>query len=264
MKSAIRIIGLSFLTLCLATFVQAQTSSSPAAKSSTTSTTAVTTTSSDKTAVAGATNSARTDCYTVHFTHAAPGKVAELGESLKTPAPNGPQPGHEVILRHQYGDAWDYVLISHYGTKMTVDAARPQVPASQRDLSDWHNDTIVNGPPWSEFSKALGLGDDAKKTANAVYVVSFYRAAPGQRDAAEKNLATPPDPANDKAAGTILMQHLEGSPWHFLGVVRYNSWQDVAASQALSVPQTSKKDSPWSQMRDTIVYHTDTLCDRLQ
>jgi len=261
MKSVIRFFSFSFLTLCLATFIQAQ--SSPTTSTTSTSTT-TSTSSADKSAVAGATNSARTDVYTVHFTHAALGKAAELGESFKSPGPNGPIAGHEVVLRHQYGDSWDYVVISHYGTKITVEAARQQQASAQRDLSDWHNDTIVNGPAWSEFSRALGLGDDVKKTSGAVYVVSMYRAAPGARDAAEKNLATPPDPATDKAAGTVLMQHLEGSPWHYLGVVRYNSWQDMATSQAASVPQTSKKDSPWSQMRETVAYHTDTLCDRLQ
>jgi hypothetical protein len=247
MKLVARILGTGFLSLCFVTIIHAQTAAPSAASGS---------------SVAGGTNSARTDVYHVHFTHAALGKAADLGDSLKTPPPNPtPQPGHTVILRHQYGDSWDYVAISHYGTKFTVEAARPQVPGAQRDLSDWHNDTIVNGPSWAEFSRALGL-DDAKKTSGAVYVVSFYRAAPGHRDAAEKTLAQPPDPATDKAAGTVLMQHLEGSPWQYLGIVRYNSWQDLATSQANSVPSTSKKDSPWSQMREHVVYHTDTLCDR--
>jgi hypothetical protein len=253
MKSIIRLLGIGVINLCLITIVRAQATSpattSPAA-------------SADKSAVAGATNSARTDVYIVHFTHAALGKAADLAESLKAPGPNAPAPGHSVILRHQYGDSWDYVMISHYGPKFTVEAARQQQPSAQRDLSDWHNDTIVNGPPWAEFSRALGLGDDSKNTSGAVYVVSFYRAAPGHREQAEKTLGEPPDPAVDKAAGTVLMQHLEGSPWQYLGVVRYNSWQDMATSQTNSVPETSKKGSPWSQMREHVAYHTDTLCDR--
>jgi hypothetical protein len=256
MKSIIRITGSVLFFLVSVTLVRAQTSATTTEKAVTS-----TASSADKSAVAGATNSARTDVYLVHFTHAAPGKAADLGESLKTPGPNAPQPGHEVIFRHQYGDSWDYVAISHYGTKLTVEAARQQPANAQRDLSDWHNDTIVNGPSWAEFSRALGIGDDAKKTG-AVYVVSYYRVVPGHRDAAEKTLGEPPDPAVDKAAGTILMQHLEGSPWQYLGIVRYNSWQDLATSEANSVPGTSKKDSPWSQMREHVANHTDTLCDR--
>jgi hypothetical protein len=252
MKLFVRIVCLSSLSLFLVSIAHGQSpASSPA------------TSSGDKSAVAGATNTARTDIYHVHVTHAALGKAAELADSFKTPGPNAPAPGHMVIFRHQYGDSWDYTVISHYGAKFTIEAARQQIPNAMRDLSDSHTDTICNGPSWAEFSRALGLGDDSKKTSGAVYVVSYYRAAPGERDATEKNLATPPDPATDKAAGTVLMQHLEGANWNYLGIVRYNSWQDMATSQANSVPQTSKKDSPWSQLRDHIAYHTDTLCDRI-
>jgi hypothetical protein len=247
-KSIVRLLGIGLINLGLATIVRAQTTTaSPAGGSP----------------VVGATNNARTDVYLVHFTHAALAKAADLGESLKMPGPNAPQTGHMVIFRHQYGDSWDYVAISHFGTKLTVEAAREQVADAKRDLSDWHNDTIVNGPSWAEFSRALGLGDDSKKTSNAVYVVSYYRVAPGHRAAAEKNLSEPANPAVDKAAGTVLMQHLEGSPWQYLGIVRYNSWQDLATSEANSVPETSKKGSPWSQLREHIVNHTDTLCDRI-
>ena len=222
---------------------------------------AQTTATSAGTAVAGGTNESRTDIYHVHVAHAAPGKAAELGESYKSPGPS-PAPDHQVVFRHQYGDSWDYVVIAHYGSKFTVEAARQQVPATQRALSDSHTDTICNGPSWAEFSKAMGL-DDPKKTTGAVYVVSFYRASAGQRDAAEKALAQPPDPKTDKAAGTAMFQHLEGANWNFASVVRYNSWQDLATSEANSVPTTSQKNSPWSQMRETVDFHTDTLCDRL-
>jgi hypothetical protein len=243
--SALRLVGFCFVNLCIAAFAHAQ-SPSVSGSSST---------------VAGGTNAARTDIYHVHVVHAVPGKAAELGESFKTPAP-APTPDHQVVFRHQYGDSWDYVTIGHYGTKFTVEAARQQVPESQRSLSDWHTDTICNGPSWAEFSRMLGL-DDTKKSSGAVYVVSFYRASPGQREAAEKSLAEPPDPKLDKSAGTVLMQHLEGAAWHYIGIVRYNSWQDMATSQTNSVPTTAEKNSPWSQMRQNVEFHTDTLCDRL-
>src|ERR1700731_3079758 len=241
MKSLARILSLSALSLFLTGIAQGQSPTSSPVPSST-----------DKSAVAGATNSARTDVYHVHFAHAAGGKAADLADALKTPGPNGPAPGHMVIFRHQYGDSWDYCAISHYGTKFTIEAARQQLADSRRDLSDWHTDTLCNGPSWSEFSRALGLDGDSKKDSGAVFVVSYYRAAPGHRDATEKNLATPPDPAVDKATGTVLMQHLEGAAWNYVGIVRYNSWQDLATSQANSVPTTSKKDSPWSQMRENV------------
>ena len=249
MKLSIRIFCAAVASLGLCTVLNAQTTpaSSPAAAGGT--------------AVAGGTASSRSDIYHVNISHAAPGKAAELGEASKTPGPS-PAPQHLVVFRHQYGDSWDYVTVAHYGTKIAIEAARQQIPAAQRALSDWHTDTIVNGPSWAEFSRAMGL-EDPKKSTGAVYVVSMYRSVAGGRDALEKNLAEPPDPAMDKAAGTVLMQHLEGADWNFLGIVRYNSWQDVATSQTNSVPKTSEKDSGWMKMRESTATHTDTLCDRI-
>ena len=249
MKSFIRSIAIIAIYLCSLPVLHAQATSPAAA--------------GDKSIVAGGTNSARTDIYHVHFAHAASGKAAELADALKAPGPNAPAAGHIAIFRHQYGDSWDYCMISHYGTKFTIEANRPQIPDSRRDLSDWHTDTICNGPSWAEFSRVMGLDADPKKTANAVYVVSYYRAAPGQREGAEKNLAEPPNPAQDKTAGIALLQHLEGAAWNYVGIVRYNSWQEMATSQVNSIPDTAKKDSPWSQLRMFTSLHTDTLCDRI-
>lgn len=249
MYRVLRTIVICTASLGFATVLNAQTS--PAASPAATA----------KSSVAGAANTSRTDIYHVHVVHAAPGKAAELGESMKTPAPS-PAPQHQVVFRHQYGDAWDYVVIGHYGTKFSIEAARQQIPQAQRALADSHTDTLVNGPSWTEFSRALGL-DDPKKTTGSVYVVSFYRSTPDGRDTLEKNLGEAPDPAVDKASGAALMQHLEGADWNFLGIVRYNSWQDLATSQANSVPKTGEKSSPWSQMRESTATHTDTLCDRL-
>lgn len=75
-------------------------------------------------------------------------------------------PGHFVVLRHQEGDAWDYVVITHLGTNASVEAAGTAVPQDKRDLIDWHNDTFVNRPSWDEFTRAMRIeGDAAGKTA---------------------------------------------------------------------------------------------------
>src|SRR2546427_12625380 len=75
---------------------------------------------------------ARTDVYHVHFAAAAPGKAVQLADSFKTPLPNNPMPGHTLVLRHNYGDAWDYVVIQHMGTKATVEATPSAIPSSVR------------------------------------------------------------------------------------------------------------------------------------
>ncbi len=203
---------------------------------------------------------ARTDVYHVHFAKAALGKGAEEGEYLKTQAPNAMK-GHILVLRHQEGEDWDYAVIEHLGTKTTVDAAGTPVPASMRDLSAWHGDTFVNGPAWPEFAKAMGM-DDAAKTTGSLYVVSVFRAAPGHRDQLEKSLSQPPG-AGDTLAGTVMMQHLEGGPWTFLRIERYNSWQDFATGETKSLPDTLKPGGGWLQVREHSSYHNDTLCDRI-
>ncbi len=249
MKSLTSILAITLCTMSPVTFVQAQGTPTAAvgAKSA-----------------APAGTGKRTDIYHVHFTKAALGKAVQLGDWLKTPNPNAPMPEHFIVLRHQDGDAWDYVVITHLGPKATVEAAGTSVPPDKRDLSAWHNDTFVNGPPWEEFTKAMGIdGDSASKTSGSVYSVSYYRPAPGHREQLEKMLSEVPSAPNDTSAGNVLMQHLEGGPWTFLTIARYNSWDDFATGEKNSVAQTTKKDSPWSRLRDHTDFHTDTLTDRV-
>jgi hypothetical protein len=210
---------------------------------------------------ASAQAAARTDVYHVHFAKATLGKGAEEGDSLKKQLPDAPMPGHYIVLRHQNGEDWDYAVIEHLGTSATVKAAGSSVPASVRDLSAWHTDTFANGPAWPEFAKAMGL-DDAAKSAGSVYVVSVFRAAPGHRDDLEKSLAQPPA-KGDPVAGNALLQHLEGGPWQFLTVARYNSWQDFATSEKMSVADTLKPDGGWLGVRNHSSYHNDTVTDRI-
>src|SRR5437588_11830997 len=192
MKSLTTIIAITLFNLLPLTVVHAQGTPAAGEKSA---------------AVAGA--SKRTDVYHVHFTKAALGKAAQLGDWLKTPDPNNPMPDHFIVLRHQDGDAWDYVVITHLGPKATVEAAGTAVPPDIRELSAWHNDTFVNGPSWEAFTQAMGIDKDSvSKTAGSVYSVSYYRPAPGHREQSEKMLSELPG-TNDTSAGNALMQHLE-------------------------------------------------------
>jgi hypothetical protein len=206
---------------------------------------------------------ARTDVYHVHFVKAAAGKAAQLADELKKPDPKAPMPGHSIILRHQGGDAWDYVVIEHLGTKATVEAAGNPPPPGARDLRDWHNDTFVNGPSWAEFTKAMGLGDDSSKSAGSVYVVSVYRPLAGHDDQLEKFLSEPPVRPVDTSAGNVLMQHLEGGPWRFLTIARYASWADYGTNEANSVAQTAKNEGGWFTLRDHTSFHNDTATVRV-
>jgi hypothetical protein len=106
-------------------------------------------------------------------------------------------------------------------------------------------------------------GDSASKTSGSVYVVSVYRPAPGHRDGLEKMLGETPSRPTDTSAGNVLMQHLEGGPWTFLAIARYNSWEDFATGEKNSVAQTNKKEGGWFRLRDHTAFHNDTLTDRI-
>jgi hypothetical protein len=207
--------------------------------------------------------SSRTDLYHVHFANAATGKAKELGEELKKPAPNAPMPDHVIVLRHEDGDSWDYCVITHLGTKATIEANRPAPASSLMGLYASHTDTFSSGPSWTEFAKQLGLDDAAKSKASA-FVVSIYRPAAGQREALDKFLNEPPDRTTDSYVGRVTLQHLEGAAWTFLTVQRWNSWADYGKDNTAAIAQMGRnQQGGWFKLRDLMSFHTDTLCDRL-
>src|SRR5215472_2011723 len=158
MKLITHVVAITLFSLLPVAFVQAQ---------------GTTKTSADEKSAAPAGAGKRTDVYHVHFTKAALGKAVQLGDWLKTPDSNNPMPDHFIVLRHQDGDAWDYVVITHLGPKAAVEAAGTAVPPDKRDLSAWHTDTFANGPSWEEFTRAMGIDADSKsKTIGSVYSVS--------------------------------------------------------------------------------------------
>lgn len=207
---------------------------------------------------------ARTDLYHVHFANAALGKAQDLGEFLKKPAPDAPEPGHMIVLRHEDGDSWDYCVITHLGTKATIEANRPATPASQVAAYAAHTDTFANGPAWADFAKQLGIDESGKGSSGAAYVVSMYRTAAGQRDALDKFLNEPPDRTTDSSAGRVTLMHLEGAAWNFVSVQRWNSWADYAKDNVASIAQMGRnQQGGWFKLRTLVSYHTDTLCDRI-
>jgi hypothetical protein len=247
MQSFIRILTLTLLGLAPITALRAQDPSPAASPAKADS----------------ESNPKRADVYHIFFVKAALGKAAELADFLKQPDPNAKGSEHGILLRHQDGDEWDYVAIEHIGAKATVENPATPMPPSARALMESHNDTFANGPSWAEFSKAMGIDGDAAKTAGSVYAVSVYRAAPGHRDQLEKMLSEPPNGATDTSSGNVLMAHLEGAPWNFLSVARYDSWQKFATNESNSVAQTNKKQGGWFELRNHVAFHNDTLTDRI-
>lgn len=201
---------------------------------------------------------AQTDVYHVQFVKAAAGEAAALAKVVSTPEPGSAMPGHLVVLRHQLGDDWDYCVIEHLGTKTTVEPT-PAAVYPGRNLTAWHGDTFVSGPPWAVFEKAMGL---TAGSSGAVYSVAVWRSAPGHRDQLEKSLMQN-EPTAKVQVGRLILRHLEGGAWHFLAIDRYNSWQDLATDQAASAPATGSGPDGWSEVRRHSTFHHDTLADRI-
>jgi hypothetical protein len=219
--------------------------------------------SSSSSSTAASSTNGRTDLYHVHFANAAVGKAQELADELKKKDTTLPMPDHVIVLRHEDGDSWDYCVVTHYGTKMTIDANRPPAAPNMMSLYAAHTDTFVSGPPWAEFAKQLGI-DDASKSKDAAYVVSMYRPAAGQREALDKFLNEPPDKATDSTTGRVCLQHLEGAAWTFVTIQRWNSWPDYGKDNVNSIAQMGRgQQGGWLKLRSLISFHTDTLCDRI-
>jgi hypothetical protein len=201
---------------------------------------------------------AATDVYHVHFAKAAPGQAAALGKSLMAPDKASPMPEHFVVLRHQEGDDWDYVVIQHLGSKAEVTPTAPPPSDAVRALSAWHSDTFVGGPSWAEFSKEMSFGGS---TNGLVYLVGVHRAVPGHREQLFRSLSAA-GPSVKIQTGTVLLQHLEGSEWTFATITRYNSWQDVATERAAAAAAGDSAGG-WADIRQHSAFHRDTLADRI-
>ena len=201
-----------------------------------------------------------TDVYHVHFAKAAPGQAAALAKSLMVPDKTSSMPDHFVVLRHQEGDDWDYVVIQHLGSKAEVTATAPPPSDAVRALTAWHTDTFVSGPSWAEFSKQMSLGGSAGG-AGAVYIVGVHRPVPGHRDQLQKSLSAA-STSSKIQTGNVLLQHIEGSEWTFATITRYNSWQDVAADRSSAV-SAGDAAGGWADIRQHSAFHRDTLADRI-
>jgi hypothetical protein len=211
----------------------------------------------------------RSDLYQVHFVKAVPGKAADLLNSLRTPAADAVMPTHALILRHLDGDDWDFAVIQHLGTKVTVDAAGP-APGPEREMRAWHNDTYAQGPAWPEFAKAMGIGQPQAGAAPAgkdLYVVSTYRGAAGHRAQLEETLKRVAG-SSLRPADSVLLQHREGSPWDYLYLTRYDGWKDLAAQQEdpeadARARRAGLAQGPGVELRQHMAAHHDTFAERV-
>jgi hypothetical protein len=201
-----------------------------------------------------------TDIYHVHFAKSAPGQAVAHAKDLTTPDSSLAMPTHFVVLRHQEGDDWDFVVIQHMGAKAEV-AATPPPPAGTQALGAWHSDTFVTGPSWGEFTKQMGIGGSANASSQ-VYIVGVQRAVPGHRAELLTALSAAGAPSKVQP-GTVILQHLEGGDWTFLTISRYDSWQDFGTDRAAAAAASAGVAGGWADIRQHSAFHRDTIADRL-
>jgi hypothetical protein len=203
--------------------------------------------------------------YHVHVVKAAPGKLRDLMDTyLSAPVPAGEQ--HPVVLRHREGDDWDLLVLTPYGkAEHVVSAAAPSADiqaayAKVRANSERHTDSFAAGPAWSDGQKTFDGG------ANAVYVVAVYRALNGHRDQLAETLRKLS--AAEVAGRTVTLRHVEGGPFDFIQITRYDSWNDIdadtpAAAERLRAQGFTMPDGPSIELRQHMAEHHDTICVRV-
>ncbi len=197
------------------------------------------------------------ELYHIHISKAAPGKLPQLIEAYQNaPAPEAGQPQvTPIILRHREGDEWDLITITPLGKQTTVSASAPPQTIQDyyerlRPLSDWHSDTFTVGPSWAVVQKTLIPAKDAQ----AVYVVTDYRSLPGHRSQLRQVLDRN---AQDTPDRDVIFAHVEGSPWNFLTVTRYDSWAAVGAPPPQ--PPSGAQQEQGLAIREHMAVHHDTI-----
>lgn len=214
-------------------------------------------------------SSAQSDLYQVYAVKAAPGKTTDLLNALKNPPAGTAMPTHALILRHLEGDDWDFLVIQHVGNKFVLEtSATPFAP--ERELRAWHADTFAQGPSWPEFARAMGIGQPQAGAAPAgkdLYIVGEYRGAAGHRTQLEDTLKRIVTSSLRPADGVIL-QHLDGSPWDYLHITRYNDWKDLASQQDdpegdARARKAGITQDPGLALREHMASHHDTIANRV-
>ena len=91
----------------------------------------------------------------------------------------------------------------------------------------------------------MGIGGSSS-AANLVYVLGVHLAVPGHREQLDAALKAPG--STKIQTGSLVLQHLEGGNWTFMGITRYNSWQDFATDRAEAGTATPTAAGGWGDI----------------
>jgi len=203
--------------------------------------------------------------YRVSVFRSAAGQMRNVEKLLgTTPAPGADAGDFAVVFRHRQGHEWDFMTVEHMGSRATVGLPSGPPATADSPMSQsvaWHGDTYAAGPPLEEFRRTLNLqgatGQGAGSTPG-VYVVSDYAAAPGHRgqlrQVLDKNAA-------DTPGRSLTLTHVQGAPWTFLVITRYDSWRQFAEEEEKAGAQDAKSPAAdrGMELREHLATHHDTL-----
>jgi hypothetical protein len=203
--------------------------------------------------------------YRVSAFRAAPGQMRNVQKLLaSTPAPGADAGDFAVVFRHRQGHEWDFMTVEHMGASATVGLSAGPPATTDSPMSQsvaWHGDTYAAGPPLEEFRRALNLqgatGPRAGGTTG-VYVVSDYAAATGHRGQLRQVLDKN---AMDTPGRSVTLTHVQGAPWTFLVLTRYDSWRQFAEEEEKAGAQdaTAPAADRGMDLREHLATHHDTL-----
>jgi hypothetical protein len=196
--------------------------------------------------------------YRVSVFRAAPGHFRDLEKLLTaTPQPGADAGDLALVFRHRQGNEWDFMTIEHMGPQATISAgpAAPQPDSPFSQIASWHGDTYAAGPPLDEFRRALNV--PGTQAPSGIYIVSDYQAAAGHRAGLRQALDKM---AADAPGRTVLLSHVEGAPWNFLAIQRYDSWRQLGEEEEKEMTQGAGGSADMGvQLRDSMAVHHDTI-----
>lgn len=209
------------------------------------------------------------EIYHVTVSRAAPGKLNDLISAYRSM--NDPSAQNMMLFRHRQGDSWDLVAITPQGPRAVVEPTAP--PAVQAFTAQfqmaraWHGDSFFAGPPLAEFQRSLTPAR-ANQMPQALYIVSMYQALPGRRADLGKLLQRLSS-AGAIPNSAVALSHVEGAPWDFILLQRYDTWQQFVDDEQRGEELAKKAGFASAQaqsdeLRSLMSMHADTLTTRIK
>jgi hypothetical protein len=210
---------------------------------------------------------------------AAPGRGPELQAVIQQRIPVITAGGDEapILIRHSQGDRWDLLAIfptgsfAEYYSRDRITRRDAAAKNSGRDaaayakqvsdLTTWHEEVLVNGPPLAELRADL----QGKSLAH----LEMLQALAGKRDelVKERQMENSYNTLRGRPA-TLIFTHEQGAAWDVITLDSWRDWRQYGELQMIppEVSDAAAKKAGFANadgvgvyMRSLITTHHDTL-----